>query len=50
MRCVDDLIRSAGDQKHQRRSHRGVTVTDESGNKPIGCEFIWAWVPSGARS
>jgi acyl-coenzyme A thioesterase PaaI-like protein len=23
-----------------------VTVTDESGNQPIECEFIWAWVPS----
>ncbi|MFN5349252.1 MAG: hypothetical protein ACK5A0_06910 [Polaromonas sp.] len=23
-----------------------VTVTDESGNQPIACEFIWAWVPS----
>ena len=23
-----------------------VTVTDESGNQPIACEFIWAWVPT----
>ena len=23
-----------------------VTVTDESGNQPIECEFIWAWVPA----
>ena len=23
-----------------------VTVTDESGNQPIECEFIWAWIPS----
>ncbi len=22
-----------------------VTVTDESGNEPIRCEMIWAWVP-----
>jgi acyl-coenzyme A thioesterase PaaI-like protein len=26
-----------------------VTVTDESGNQPIECEFIWAWIPSGPR-
>ena len=23
-----------------------VTVTDESGNQPIECEFVWAWIPS----
>ena len=23
-----------------------VSVTDESGNQPIECEFIWAWIPS----
>jgi len=23
-----------------------VTVTDASGEEPIQCEFIWAWVPS----
>jgi acyl-coenzyme A thioesterase PaaI-like protein len=23
-----------------------VTITDESGNQPITCEFIWAWVPN----
>ena len=23
-----------------------VTVTDESGNQPIECEFIWAWIPA----
>ena len=22
-----------------------VTVTDESGNEPIHCEMLWAWVP-----
>lgn len=22
-----------------------VTVTDESGNEPIQCEMIWAWIP-----
>lgn len=22
-----------------------VTVTDESGNEPIQCEMVWAWVP-----
>ena len=22
-----------------------VTVTDESGNEPIRCEMLWAWVP-----
>jgi hypothetical protein len=21
-------------------------VTDESGNQPVECEFIWAWIPS----
>ena len=26
-----------------------VTVTDESGNQPIECEFIWAWIPSAPR-
>ncbi|MBC7718851.1 MAG: DUF4442 domain-containing protein, partial [Chitinophagaceae bacterium] len=26
-----------------------VTVTDESGNQPIECEFVWAWIPSGPR-
>jgi hypothetical protein len=23
-----------------------VVVTDESGNQPMECEFIWAWIPS----
>jgi acyl-coenzyme A thioesterase PaaI-like protein len=23
-----------------------VTITDESGNQPILCEFVWAWVPA----
>ena len=23
-----------------------VTVTDESGNQPIECEFVWGWIPS----
>jgi acyl-coenzyme A thioesterase PaaI-like protein len=23
-----------------------VTVTDESGNQPIECEFVWAWIPT----
>jgi acyl-coenzyme A thioesterase PaaI-like protein len=23
-----------------------VVVTDESGNHPLVCEFIWAWIPS----
>ena len=26
-----------------------VQVTDESGAKPIDCEFIWAWIPAGPR-
>ena len=26
-----------------------VTVTDESGNQPIKCEFVWAWIPAGPR-
>ena len=26
-----------------------VTVTDESGNQPIECEFLWAWIPAGLR-
>ena len=27
-----------------------VTVTDASGEEPIQCEFIWAWVPSTKKS
>ena len=23
-----------------------VSVTDESGNEPISCEMVWAWVPN----
>ncbi|HMS26926.1 MAG TPA: DUF4442 domain-containing protein [Burkholderiaceae bacterium] len=23
-----------------------VVVTDDSGNQPVECEFIWAWIPS----
>lgn len=23
-----------------------VIVTDESGNQPIECEFVWAWIPA----
>jgi hypothetical protein len=23
-----------------------VVVTDESGNHPLECEFVWAWIPS----
>jgi hypothetical protein len=26
-----------------------VTLTDESGNQPIECEFVWAWLPAGPR-
>ena len=26
-----------------------VTVTDESGNQPIECEFVWAWLPTAPR-
>ena len=26
-----------------------VTVTDESGNQPIECEFVWAWIPAEPR-
>ena len=26
-----------------------VTVTDGSGNQPIECEFVWAWIPAGPR-
>ena len=26
-----------------------VTVTDESGNQLIKCEFVWAWIPIGPR-
>jgi acyl-coenzyme A thioesterase PaaI-like protein len=22
-----------------------IVVTDESGNQPVECEFIWAWIP-----
>ena len=26
-----------------------VTVTDEAGIKPVECEFVWGWIPSGSR-
>jgi acyl-coenzyme A thioesterase PaaI-like protein len=26
-----------------------VQVSDESGQQPIECEFIWAWIPAGPR-
>jgi acyl-coenzyme A thioesterase PaaI-like protein len=37
-----------------QRSDKGevtvaVHVSDESGEQPIECEFIWAWIPSGPR-
>jgi acyl-coenzyme A thioesterase PaaI-like protein len=22
-----------------------VTITDEQGNEPVNCEYVWAWVP-----
>jgi acyl-coenzyme A thioesterase PaaI-like protein len=22
-----------------------VTITDEKGNQPVNCEFVWAWIP-----
>lgn len=49
MRAVATLT---GEQRELIRSTTkgevtvAVTVTDESGNQPIECEFIWAWVPS----
>jgi acyl-coenzyme A thioesterase PaaI-like protein len=27
-----------------------VTVTDASGEEPIQCEFIWAWVPTAKKA
>ena len=58
---VDYLKRSVGDMKavaqlradqiqQIRTQDRGevtvpVTITDESGQAPIQCEMIWAWVP-----
>ena len=26
-----------------------VSVTDESGNEPISCEMVWAWIPNKKR-
>jgi acyl-coenzyme A thioesterase PaaI-like protein len=49
MRAVATL---SGEQRELIRSTTkgevtvAVIVTDESGNQPIECEFIWAWVPS----
>ncbi len=58
---VDYLKRSVGDMKavvqlrsdqiqQIRTQDKGevtvpVTITDESGQEPIQCEMIWAWVP-----
>jgi hypothetical protein len=27
----------------------GVRATDESGQEPIECEMIWAWIPKKRR-
>jgi hypothetical protein len=40
----------AADIARMHRDEKGdvlvpVTVTDESGESPIVCEMIWAWVP-----
>jgi acyl-coenzyme A thioesterase PaaI-like protein len=26
-----------------------VSVTDEAGDHPVECEFIWSWMPAGVR-
>jgi acyl-coenzyme A thioesterase PaaI-like protein len=26
-----------------------VTVTDDAGEQPIECEFVWAWIPKDKR-
>ena len=49
MRAVATLT---GEQRELIRSTTkgevtvAVKVTDESGNQPIECEFVWAWIPS----
>ena len=58
---VDYVKRSQGDLvaratiipeqiKAMRNTEKGevsvnVVITDEAGNEPVNCEFIWAWVP-----
>lgn len=47
MRAIATL--TAEQQQQMRESERGeslvqVTVTDESGEAPIQCEMLWAWV------
>ena len=53
-RSQGDLIAKATvtDQQieQMRNSEKGevsvnVVVTDEKGNQPVNCEYIWAWVP-----
>ena len=52
MRAV--AVLSDEQRAHMQQSDKGevtvaVQVSDESGEQPIECEFIWAWIPSGPR-
>lgn len=52
MRAV--AVLSDEQRAHMQHSDKGevtvaVQVSDESGEQPIECEFIWAWIPSGPR-
>lgn len=38
-----DIARITTEPKGEILVH--VTITDESGNEPIQCEMLWAWVP-----
>ena len=53
MRAVAQL--TAEQRQLMRTQDKGevvvpVTVTDASGEEPIQCEFIWAWVPSAKKA
>ncbi|MFT5164601.1 MAG: acyl-coenzyme A thioesterase PaaI-like protein [Alteromonadaceae bacterium] len=54
-RSNGDLVARAtltGEQIRQMRSEPkgdinvNVVITDEKGNEPVNCQFVWAWVPS----
>ncbi|MCJ8270721.1 MAG: DUF4442 domain-containing protein [Psychrosphaera sp.] len=53
-RSVGDLVAVATVTPEQIEAMRNtvkgdvtvqVTITDEKGNEPVECEFVWAWVP-----
>jgi acyl-coenzyme A thioesterase PaaI-like protein len=46
---LTDEQRAAMQASDKGKVKVAVTVTDEAGVKPVECEFIWAWIPSGPR-